>query len=176
MPGLAEVAGPASAIATAILGDGARPVRATLFDKDRHRNWALGWHQDRTIAVRERSDAAGFEQWTMKQGIHHVVPPFAYLARMLTLRIHIDPAGPENAPLLVAPGSHRLGRHCRGDIRAAVDRCGRTTCPAKRGDVWLYATPILHASDRALRPGRRRVLQILYSADTLPGGLEWLGI
>lgn len=176
MPGLADATLPAHAIAAAILGDGAMPVRATLFDKDRARNWALGWHQDRTIAVRARRDTAGFGQWTVKQGIHHVVPPFPYLARMLTLRIHLDPAGPDNAPLLVAPGSHLLGRIAEADIQAAVDRCGRASCPAERGDVWLYATPILHASERALQPRRRRVLQLLYSADTLPGGLAWIGI
>jgi len=44
------------------------------------------------------------------------------------------------------------------------------------GDVWLYATPILHASDAAVEPLHRRVLQVDYAADWLPGGLEWLGI
>ena len=44
------------------------------------------------------------------------------------------------------------------------------------GDVWVYSASILHASDRASAGGRRRVLQLSYSADPLPGGLEWLGI
>lgn len=39
---------------------GARPVRALLFDKTQDMNWALGWHQDRTIAVRERIDVPGY--------------------------------------------------------------------------------------------------------------------
>src|ERR1700739_3420143 len=38
----------------AILGRTARPVRAILFDKTPAVNWAVGWHQDRTIAVRAR--------------------------------------------------------------------------------------------------------------------------
>lgn len=37
------------AIGAAVLGAAARPVRAILFDKTEERNWALGWHQDRTI-------------------------------------------------------------------------------------------------------------------------------
>lgn len=176
IPGLAALVGPATAIAAAILGAPARPVRAMLFDKSPERNWALGWHQDRTIALRRRVEAPGFSQWTVKHGIPHAVPPFGLLARMLTARIHLDPAGPDNAPLLIVPGSHRLGRIAEGDIAAAVERLGTASCSAGPGDLWLYATPILHASARAETPARRRVLQLLYSADDLPGGLDWLGV
>jgi len=175
IPGLSALVQPATAIAAATLGRGARPVRAVLFDKSPARNWALGWHQDRTIAVSRRIDTPGFTGWTVKAGIAHVVPPFEILARMLTLRIHLDPVGPDNAPLLVVPGSHRLGRIAEPDIPGIAARLGGAACPADRGDLWLYATPILHASARAAAPGRRRVLQLLYSAQALPGGLEWLG-
>lgn len=175
-PGLAEAVRPATAIAAAILGAGTRPVRAMLFDKSAARNWALGWHQDRTIAVRARREVAGFADWTVKHGIHHVVPPFEYLARMLTARIHLDPVGADNAPLLVAQGSHAFGRIDEARIEAIGHRLGRDACLAARGDLWLYRTPILHASARAEKPARRRVLQILYSADDLPAGLEWLGV
>ena len=175
MPGLTEAVQPATLVAASILGRDARPVRATLFDKSPERNWSLGWHQDRTIAVRARIDTPGFTDWTIKAGIAHVVPPFAILERMLTLRIHIDPAGPDNAPLLVMPGSHRLGRIAEPDIAVIAERLGTATCRAERGDLWAYATPILHASARAAKPRRRRVLQLLYSAETLPNGLEWLG-
>lgn len=174
--GLAGAIEPATRVAALIMGSGARPVRATLFDKSPERNWSLGWHQDRTIAVRVRIDTPGFTHWTVKAGIAHAVPPFAILERMLTLRIHLDPAGPDNAPLLVAPGSHRLGRIAEPDIDAVAARLGAAPCHAQRGDLWAYATPILHASARASRPSRRRVLQLLYSAEALPGGLEWLGL
>src|SRR5262249_43240 len=36
------------------IANGARPVRAILFDKTPSANWALGWHQDRVVAVREK--------------------------------------------------------------------------------------------------------------------------
>jgi len=81
-----------------------------------------------------------------------------------------------NAPLLVAPGSHKRGRIPTADIPDVVRQCGVITCLAEAGDVWLYATPILHASDAAVEPLHRRVLQVDYAADWLPGGLEWLGI
>jgi hypothetical protein len=35
---------------------------------------------------------------------------------------------------------------------------------------------ILHASQAADQPARRRVLQIDYAATDLPGGLTWLGV
>lgn len=174
--GLAALIGPAGGIATALIGATARPVGARLFDKGPARNWALGWHQDRSVAVRRRRDVAGFDQWTIKAGIAHCVPPFEYLERSLTLRIHLDPAGPDNAPLLIAPGSHRSGRVAEADVAGLVERFGTYACHAEAGDVWAYSTPILHASARAAGPLRRRVLQLLYSVDELPGGLEWQGI
>ena len=174
--GLGDLVQPATAIAASILGPETRPVRAVLFDKGPARNWSLGWHQDRTIAVRERIHAPGFTDWTVKQGVAHAVPPFDILERMLTARIHLDPVGPDNAPLLIVPGSHRLGRIAEPRIADVATRLGCAACLADRGDLWLYATPILHSSGRAARPARRRVLQLLYSADPLPAGLAWLGI
>lgn len=157
------------------LGPDARPVRAILFDKSAATNWSLGWHQDRTIAVKQRQDVAGFGPWTVKQGMQHVAPPFALLAGMLTLRIHLDPVPADNAPLLIAPGSHRR-LFAEQDIEHAVAAHGTHVCLANAGDIWVYSTPILHASDAATKPARRRVLQVDYAAVPLPGGLEWLGI
>lgn len=163
-------------IATRELGADARPVRAILFDKTAASNWALGWHQDRVIAVRERIETPGFGPWTRKQGAWHVAPPFDLLARMLTLRVHLDPVPADNAPLLVAPGSHRLGLVPVGEVAGVVARCGTAACLAGAGDVWAYSTPILHASERSASPERRRVLQVDYAAEDLPGELEWLGV
>jgi len=78
--------------------------------------------------------------------------------------------------LLVAPGSHRLGRIPEAAVPAVVAKCGIATCVASAGDIWTYATPILHASERAAEPGHRRVLQVDYAVSRLPGGLEWLGV
>jgi hypothetical protein len=162
--------------AAQLLGLAANPVRAILFDKSEAANWALGWHQDRTIAVKARADVPGFGPWSVKAGIHHVEPPFALIEAMRTIRIHLDPTPETNGPLRIAPGSHRLGKIPEGGIDDAIARCGTATCLAERGDIWLYATPILHASAAAERPARRRVLQVDYSADALPRPLDWLGV
>ncbi|MDZ5646756.1 phytanoyl-CoA dioxygenase family protein [Nitrospirillum sp. BR 11828] len=168
--------GPVGRLAATALGPAAQPVRALLFDKTADSNWALGWHQDRTIAVAARAEVPGYGPWSVKDGLTHVAPPADLLAGMVTLRVHLDPVDADNAPLLVAPGSHRLGRVAEGDIADAVRRCGQVACLAEAGDVWLYATLILHASAAAIRPRHRRVLQVDYAIGDLPGGLRWLGV
>lgn len=168
--------GVVGALAGPAVGKSSRPVRAILFDKSPNANWALGWHQDRVIAVRNRVEVEGFGPWTRKHGALHVAPPPDLLARMLTVRVHLDDTPSTNAPLLIAPGSHRLGLVAEPDVVPVVRRCGAVACLAAAGDAWLYATPILHASERATRPSRRRVLQVDFAAESLPGQLEWLGI
>jgi len=108
--------------------------------------------------------------------MQHVEPPFALLSGMVTLRVHIDPVPASNAPLLIAPGSHKLGRIPEENVKDVVRRCGTVACLAEPGDIWLYATPILHASDAATAPVHRRVLQSDFAGGELPGGLEWLGV
>lgn len=155
------------------IGSAARAVRAIAFDKSDHANWALGWHQDRVIAVRDRREVAGFGPWTVKDGVHHVQPPPFLLSRMITVRVHLDPVDEENGPLRISPGTHRLGRIAESAIASAVAKHGEAVCAAEPGDVWVYSTPILHASERSAPGRRRRVLQVDYAADPLPGGLDW---
>ncbi|WP_404713644.1 hypothetical protein [Sphingomonas sp. MMS24-J13] len=52
-----------------------KPVRAILFDKTANGNWALGWHQDRTVAVKRKVTADGYGPWSRKRGILHVERP-----------------------------------------------------------------------------------------------------
>lgn len=172
--GLAELLAPDAL--GGLVGPTMRPVRAVLFDKSPAANWALGWHQDRTIAVNARAEAPGYGPWSVKAGMQHVEPPFAVIERMLTIRVHLDSVPADNAPLLIAAGSHRLGKIAEPELSDVVERCGTAICLAEAGDLWLYATPIVHASAAAAPGGRRRVLQVDYSAETLPQGLDWLGV
>lgn len=163
-------------IAREKLGDHARAVRAVFFDKSADTNWALGWHQDRTIVVRERRDVPGFAPWSNKSGLIHVEPPYDLISQMVTLRVHLDEVDADNAPLLVAPGSHRTGRIPVERMEETVAGCGSMACLANPGDVWAYSTAIVHASEAARRPRRRRVLQIDFCNADLPAGLEFLGV
>ena len=168
--------GPVGAPAARLTSSAARPVRAVMFDKTPEANWAVAWHQDRTLPVAEQVEVEGFGPWSTKDGLLHVAPPFEILARMVTLRIHLDPVDAANAPLRVALGSHRLGRVAVSDVATRAAEHAIVECLAEAGDVWAYATPILHASDRAKPPRRRRVLQVDYADFDLPGGLQWMGL
>ena len=165
--------GPIGSIATRLIGDGARPVRALLLDKSEAVSWRLGWHQDRTIAVRERVEIPRFGPWSVKAGQVHVQPPQEVTAAMVTLRVHADAVDCNNAPLDCLPGSHLLGRLSNAQVERIGSEQQPLTCLAHAGDVWAYSTAIVHASSEQRHAGRRRVLQLDYSATPLPDGLEW---
>ena len=95
---------------------------------------------------------------------------------MVTVRVHLDAVPVTNAPLLVSPGSHKRGRIPAAEIPDVVHQSGVIQCLAEAGDIWLYATPVLHASDAAAEPVHRRVLQVDYAIGQLSGGLQWLGV
>ena len=151
-------------------------MRAIAFNKSLKANWALGWHQDRTIAVAQREEAPGYEVLSNKDGLTHVEPPFAVLERMVTLRLHLDPVDEENAPLLVVKGSHKLGKLLDEEVEQVAEKSETLICTAEAGDGWLYATPVLHASARAFGKRQRRVIHLDFSRDELPAPLEWAGI
>jgi hypothetical protein len=162
-------------IAETILGPGAFAARGLFFDKTVTANWNLPWHQDRTIAVRERRDVPGFGPWTLKGGITHVHAPVGLLTRMVTIRLHLDDCGPESGPLRVLPGSHVSGKLDPGTITMWSSRAGARAvdCLVPAGGAVIMRPLLLHASASGTGPGRRRVIHLEYAAETLPGGLEW---
>lgn len=150
-----------------------RPVRVLLFDKTAETNWMVPWHQDRTIAVAERHDVAGFSSWNVKDGVTHVEPPIDLLARMVTLRLHLDETGPENGALDIVPGSHKAGRLPAADVVRLGRESSYVRCAAGVGDVLAMRLLTVHKSERATLVSRRRVLHVDYSADVLPEPLAW---
>lgn len=156
-----------------MLGRKARVVRGIYFDKHRDANWKVAWHQDVTIAVREKTEVEGFGPWSIKAGITHVQPPVWVLERMLALRLHLDYADLTNGALHVLSGSHKYGRLSARDIQTMKEKCRVVTCPVPAGGVMLMRPLLLHASSAATHPRRRRVLHLEYSASELPGGLAW---
>lgn len=156
-----------------ILGNSARVVRAIYFDKHKDANWKVAWHQDLTIAVREKSDVEGFSAWSIKAGIPHVQPPLLILNNMLTLRVHLDHADETNGALRVLPGTHRHGRLDPGQVQYLKERERTVTCSVRSGGVMVMRPLLLHSSLPALSPQHRRVLHFEYSSIDLPNGLEW---
>jgi len=155
------------------LGAGAFMVKGILFDKHPGANWNVPWHQDLTVAVRARTQAAGYGPWSVKAGVLHVQPPVQVLERMLTLRLHLDDCDDRNGPLRVLPGSHRHGEIAGHSLRAARERYPEVTCPASRGGILAMRPLLMHASSRAATATRRRVLHLEFAARELAERVAW---
>jgi ectoine hydroxylase-related dioxygenase (phytanoyl-CoA dioxygenase family) len=156
-------------------GDKAKPVRSLLFHKNLTANWIVPWHQDLTIAVRQRRAIAGFGPWTIKAGVTHVQPPISILEGIFTLRIHLDATDESNGALSVIPGSHEMGQLSFTAVRDLVTNIKPTLCEVSRGGALLMKPLLLHSSSSCKSTIDRRVLHFEFSADELPGGLEWYG-
>ena len=169
LAGSAALLGPVEAI----LGPGAFAARGLWFDKTPGANWGVPWHQDLTIAVRERVETPGFGPWTVKAGIHHVRPPVAVLEGMITVRVHLDDCGAGRGPLRVVPGSHRAGRLDVAATRDWLAQDSAVDCLVDRGGAVLMRPMLLHSSSAAVEPVQRRVIHLEYAAGPLPGGLCW---
>lgn len=153
-------------IAQSLLGPDAMLTRAILFDKTPERNWPVPPHRDTTVAVREKIETPGFGPWSVKAGVVHVRPPDEILAAMWTLRIAIDAAPESNGPLRVLPCSQ--SRTVPDDSWVTLD--------CNPGDIVVMRPLILHASNRAAIPSRRRVLHLEWAPRQLPSPLRWADV
>jgi ectoine hydroxylase-related dioxygenase (phytanoyl-CoA dioxygenase family) len=160
-------------LASSVLGQRAFVVRTLFFDKTPNANWKVAWHQDLTVAVRERIEIPGFGPWSVKDGIPHVQPPTELLARMITLRLHLDDCDAANGALRVLPGSHLQGRLSAERIQAWRNSVPEVTCEVPRGGVLFMRPLLLHSSAPATVPRHRRVLHFEFAAEPLPERLDW---
>ncbi len=152
---------------TEILGPEAGIVRALFFDKPPGRRWSLPWHQDRTIAVKNNALPSNyFRRPTVKAGIPHVEAPDSFMAKMLALRVHLDPMTADNGPLSVIPGSHVAGSDGGSPVEVH----------AAAGDVLAMRPLISHCSSLP-KEGismHRRIVHLELAASTqLVDGYEW---
>jgi hypothetical protein len=161
------------AIVESGLGVNAQLVRSIYFNKNQETNWQVAWHQDLAIAVRSRVEVDGFVGWSSKDGVPHVQPPADVLDRMLTVRLHLDPADGSNGALWVVPESHRLGRLPASDAASTAERMGKHLCTVNVGDALLFKPLLLHASRKATSPQPRRVIHLEFADVELPIPLQW---
>jgi len=138
------VSEPVRQLIVTVLGKECFAVRGILFNKTPGSNWKVAWHQDRTIAVRERKELEQFGPWSIKAGVAHVQPPASVMARMLAVRLHLDESHTDNGPLRVIPGSHRAGCLSTDEVAMWSERPS-VICTVPKGGAAAY----------------------------LPGGLEW---
>lgn len=160
-------------IAADIVGSKAKPVKAILFDKTPDANWYVTWHQDLTIAVKDKIEVAGFGPWSIKEGIPHVQPPSEVLQNIVSLRVHLDDCPPENGPIKFIAGSHSVGIMSTTDIAEWRDNHEHICCCAARGDIIVMRPLVLHSSAQSSKVDHRRVLHIEFVGSDLASGLSW---
>lgn len=161
------------ALVEAGLSTDARLVRSIYFNKSKETNWQVAWHQDLAIAVRDKVEIDGFASWSMKESVPHVQPPAHILDRMLTVRVHLDPADESNGALWIVPESHRLGRLRAGDAASVAEGMGKHLCVVNAGDALLFKPLLLHASRKATSSQPRRVIHLEFADVELPAPLQW---
>jgi ectoine hydroxylase-related dioxygenase (phytanoyl-CoA dioxygenase family) len=166
------VSQPVKQTVATLLGRECFAVRGILFNKTPDSNWKVVWHQDRTIAVRERKESPHFGPWTVKAGVPHVQPPAAVMARMLAIRLHLDESYERNGPLRVVPGSHKTGCLSAEEIATWKERPS-VNCTVPKGGALLMRPLLVHASSSSAKPGPHRVIHLEFASDELPNGLEW---
>jgi len=159
-----------------LLGPAFQVVRGIFFDKTESANWPVPWHQDLSLAVRERRNLPGWGNWTVKRGVTHVQPPREILSRMVTMRLHLDDCPIENGPLRLIPNSHRDGVLGRREIGAEMQK-QEEVIVADAGDALFMRPLILHASSSARTPSHRRVLHLEFApVGLLPNELAWADV
>ncbi len=146
----------------------ARVVRGILFDKTPEANWAVPPHQDLNIALSARHEVEGYGPWSVKAGVVHAIPPVEILRGMLTIRLHLDPCGPDDGPLRLVPATHK-DKIPESELPAGP----WTECHVEAGGALLMRPLAVHASPRAARPTRRRILHLEYAALDVTPPLAW---
>ncbi|HYT19509.1 MAG TPA: phytanoyl-CoA dioxygenase family protein [Candidatus Polarisedimenticolia bacterium] len=160
-------------IAQQILGGGAFPFRATLFDKSPTANWLVVWHQDTALPLREQRETPGWGPWSVKDGVSYAHAPANALSQVLALRLHLDDSTAENGPLRVLPRTHTLGVLSDKELHDLSTRIAAIDCVVPRGGVLAMRPLIVHASSKSQTNAPRRVLHIEYAASQeIADGLE----
>lgn len=159
--------------ANEILNNKAKIVRVIYFDKTAEKNWLVSWHQDRTVAVNQKHDLAGWKHWTLKDNTYHVQPPLDVLDNMVTFRIHLDASNEDNGCLNVLPRSHQLGILKQDEIDFLIKKEQPFPCVVNAGDTLIMRPHIVHSSNKAKKPEHRRVVHVEFSCFELPENIHW---
>jgi hypothetical protein len=161
------------ALAEAVLRERCFAVRGIFLDKPSEANWKVCFHQDLTIEVQSRTQAPGFDNWTIKGGVQHVQPPTEILERMVSVRLYLDDSRSDNGPLRIVRGSHKTGRLTESQIDEMVKAETPVECRVPVGGALMMMPLVVHGSSSALNSMHRRVIHLDYAADDLPYRLEW---
>lgn len=148
-------------------------IKAIFFNKNLQHSWAVPWHQDKTIAVKEKAIVSGYKNWTVKKGVPHVQPPSKILEKIVTVRIALDEADADSGALRIIPRSHNLGILEQKEIDSITQQQESQFCSLKAGDILLMHPLLLHSSSKCISSNDQRIIHLEYSGCDLPLDLVW---
>ncbi|VEP16403.1 conserved hypothetical protein [Hyella patelloides LEGE 07179] len=148
-------------------------IKAIFFNKNIDHNWAVAWHQDKTIAVKQKLNLTEYKNWTVKQGTLHVQPPLKILEKITAIRIALDDTDSNNGALKIIPNSHKLGILTQPEINQITNERKPILCSLKAGDAIIMHPLILHSSSKSINGNERRTIHLEYCSCNLPQGLDW---
>lgn len=134
-----------TALSKRLAGAPTQLIRTIALDKSLAANWFVPWHQDRSDETSER--------------------PVPVLSRIVTMRVHLDDCNENSGPLEVLPGTHLAGRLERSEIARIAESVEPLLCLADRGDILAMRPLLLHRSQKARVPARRRVLHLEWAPE-----------
>ncbi len=159
-----------------VLGPDYGLVRGLFFDKPPDQTWALPWHKDLLIAVKEETVSSElieqglYSRPRMRIGVPHTEPPLEVLQSMLTLRFHLDDMTPDNGPLEVLPDSHHTGKKMK------IETFDPLQLHCHAGDVLAMSPLLVHCSGSSNpeTTQHRRILHLEFAArKAMPGNVQW---
>jgi len=144
------------------------PLRAVGFNKSPEGNWSLPWHQDRVIALPEKTDNPDLKNWTIKNGVWHCEPPEEELAKLAFLYIAFDPMNSDTGQLELLEHSHTCGKIDGSDISEHVSEKRIAAPNLSRGEALLVSALLLHRSSPSNSSQARRALRIDFRRTNSP--------
>lgn len=150
-----------------------RPVRLVAFNKTNSMNWSLPWHQDRVIAVKDKSNVDGYKHWSKKEGVWNCEPPMEILEKIMFARVHISDSDEKNGALKLAKNSHAFGYIPSQNAEDIAASSEIEVCSAKRGDIIFVKGLTLHKSEMSLSSSPRKAIRVDFTNSLLPSSLDW---
>jgi ectoine hydroxylase-related dioxygenase (phytanoyl-CoA dioxygenase family) len=113
---------------------------------------------------RDQRSGVSWGPWSTKAGIPYAHAPATALERIIALRVLLDDSRPDNGPLRVLPGTHRLGDLSDAEVADLSTRVQPVECLAPSGGVVAMRSLLVHVSTKSRSAAPRRVLHIEYAA------------
>lgn len=126
---------------------------------------------DTALPLCERRENPEWGPWSVKAGVTYALAPASALAQVVPLRLHLDDSRPDNGPLRVLPGTHRLGLLMESDIARLTTEVPRRL---HRFGRWRRGHAPAHRP-RVVQGGERPVTsRAAHRVRTVAGPWRWL--